>query len=108
MAGWLRKALKRIRELAAEGRFGLTYKALSEAESLGLAPEDVQDVLTRLGASDSEGRVISTTTGEWMYLFRPQVGAQVFYVKLILRDGCVVVSFHHDEDGIHEDEEESG
>ncbi len=93
MAGWLRKVLKRIHGLAAEGRYELTCKAQREAESIGLAPEDVQDVLVRLGTSDSVGRLASRTTGEWMYVFRPHVGAQVLYVKLIVRSGCVVVSF---------------
>ena len=108
MAGWLRKVLNRIHELAAEGRYGLTYKAQWEAESLGLAPEDVRDILIRLGASDSAGRVASRTTGEWMYVFRPEVGAQVLYVKLIVRDGCVVVSFHEDEGGGYEEDRQQG
>ena len=108
MAGWLRKVLKRIHELAAEGGYSLTYKALREAESLGLAPEDVQDVLVRLGASDSAGRVASGTTGEWMYVFKPEVGVRILYVKLIVRDGCIVVSFHEDEGGSYEEDQERG
>jgi hypothetical protein len=39
-----------------------------------------------------------------MYVFKPNVGGILVYVKLILRRGCVVVSFHKDEGG---DEEES-
>jgi hypothetical protein len=32
-----------------------------------------------------------------MYVFKPNVGGIVVYVKLILRRGGVVVSFHEDE-----------
>jgi hypothetical protein len=41
----------------------------------------------------------SAATGEWMYLFKPQVSATILYVKVILRNDCVVISFHEDEDG---------
>jgi hypothetical protein len=77
MPRWLPKVLKRIHELAAEGKYRLTYKAQWEAGKLGLAPEDVQDVLVSLGSSDFAGRVASGTTGEWMYVFKPYVGGQV-------------------------------
>jgi len=103
--GWLVRILKRIHELAAEGRYRLTYKAQWEAASLGFAPEDVQDILGCLGTSDSAGRVASRTTGESMHVFKPCVGGQVLYVKLIVRDGCVVVSFHEDEGGGDEEDE---
>jgi hypothetical protein len=103
--GWLVRILKRIHEFAAESRYRLTYKALWEAESLGFAPEDVRNVLLCLGTSDSAGRVASRTTGEWMYVFKPCVGAEVLYVKLIVRGGCVVVSFHEDEGDAHEEDE---
>ena len=105
MPRWLPRVLKRIHDLAAEGRYRLTYKALWEVGNLGLAPEDVQDVLVSLGPSDSAGRVASGTTGEWMYVFKPYVAGRVLYVKLIVRDGCVVVSFHEDEGESHEEDE---
>jgi hypothetical protein len=31
-------------------------------------------------------------------VFKPQVGGIAMYLKLILRDGCLLVSFHEDED----------
>ena len=34
-----------------------------------------------------------------MYLFKPQLGVAVLYLKLILRGNCVVISFHEDEEG---------
>ena len=58
-------------------------------------------MLTKLTVEDSAGRVASAATGEWMYLFKPQVSETILYVKLILRNKCVVVSFHEDEDASH-------
>jgi len=53
-------------------------------------------------ASASE---IRETTGEWMYVFKPVVGGQNIYVKPLLRQDCLVVSFHEDEGGGHEEDE---
>lgn len=72
---------------------------------MGLSPEGVRDVIAGLGAEDSAGRLVSETTGEWMYVFKPDVGGQIIYVKLVLRGDCVVVSFHEDEGGGHEEDE---
>ena len=104
MPRWLPKVLKRIRELAAAGEVRLTYKAEREALLLGLSPEDVRDVIVGMGARDSGGRLASGTTGEWLYVFKPDVGGQIIYLKLVLREDCVVVSFHEDEGGGHEED----
>lgn len=69
----------------------------------GLDQDDACDVLAHLSAEESAGRLESESTGEWMYLFKPQVSGSVIYVKLILRKDCTVVSFHEDEDGDHEE-----
>jgi hypothetical protein len=105
MPRWLPEVLKRIHELAAAGELRLTHKAQREALTLGLAPEDVRDVVGGLSAADSVGRRASETTGEWMYVFKPDVGGQVIYVKVVLREDCVVVSFHEDQGGGHEEGE---
>jgi hypothetical protein len=99
MPRWLLKVLKRIHEFAAAGEVRLTYKAEREALLLGLSPEDVCDVIAGLGAEGSTRRLASETTGEWMYVFKPDIGGQIIYVKLVLREDCVVVSFHEDEGG---------
>jgi hypothetical protein len=39
-----------------------------------------------------------------MYVFKPRVAETSIYLKLILRDGCLVVSFHEDEDGDGEED----
>jgi hypothetical protein len=65
----------------------------------------VCEVLAELTAEDSAGRMASVATGEWMYRFKPRVFETILYVKVILRNNCVVVSFHEDEDGSNEDGE---
>ena len=34
---------------------------------------------------------------EWMYVFSPSLAGVILYVKVIVRDDCIVVSFHEDE-----------
>ncbi len=79
----------------------MTAKASRELAALeaGLDPEDVRQVLLGLIASDFAGRHRSRTTGEWMYVFKPQIGHETVYLKLILRGECVIVSLHEDEGG---------
>jgi hypothetical protein len=72
---------------------------------LGLSPEDVREVIIGLRARDSAGRLASETTGEWLCVFKPDVGGQIIYLKLVVREDCVVVSFHEDEGGGHEEDE---
>lgn len=102
MTRWFPKILAEVHRSASEGSVLLTLKALRESVSMGLAPEDVRDVIGSLTAADSTGRLRSKSTGEWMHVFKPRVGDEVVYVKLIVREDCVVVSFHEDEGG-HED-----
>lgn len=57
-------------------------------------------------ASEQATRPVSSeASGEWMYVFNPTVGGRRVYVKLVLREDCVLVSFHEDESGGHEEEE---
>jgi hypothetical protein len=67
-------------------------------------PDDACTVLADLKAEDSAGRLASRVTGEWMFVFKPRVAGTLVYVKLILRDDCVVVSFH-EEEGDREEED---
>src|SRR5437016_11511720 len=97
MPDWLTKTLSRIRDLALSRRVWFTLKAIRELAELGLDEEDACDVLTGLTAADSAGRRESATGGEWMYIFKPEIVGTVIYVKLILREDCVVISFHEDE-----------
>jgi hypothetical protein len=60
-------------------------------------------VLASLTVEDCAGRKRSATTGEWMYVFKPNVAGSVLYVKVILRINCVLISFHEDDDGLYEE-----
>lgn len=98
MARWLPRILARIRELAAQRRVRFTQKALHELAGvdLELDEEDACDILASLQSQDSAGRHISETTGEWMYVFKPICGGILLYVKVILRNDCVLISVHED------------
>jgi len=104
---WLPRVLTRIRELAAARKVLFTLKARRELAGLefGLDEEDACDILEKLTAEDSAGRLESEPTGEWMYLFKPSLAGVVLYVKVILRNDCIVVSFHEDEGDGHEEED---
>lgn len=106
MPRWLSKVLTGVRSLAAVRNVRLTLKALREVAGLesGLDEDDACEVLAELTAEDSAGRVESAATGEWLYLLKPQVSGTILYIKLILRNTCVVVSFHEDEDDSDEDD----
>jgi Motility quorum-sensing regulator, toxin of MqsA len=105
MSRWLAAVLTRVHELAHAGELRLTAKAFDELSSLDLAldADDVRDVLLALTADDSVGRLRSAITDEWMYIWKPEVFETVLYVKLIVRDNCVILSFHEDEGGRHEE-----
>ena len=96
-AGSLTTVLNRIKRLVNERKVAFTLKALRELVELDLDPEGACDVLTRLTEADAEGRLRSSKTGEWMYVFKPQIESIVVYIKVIVRQDCVVISFHEDE-----------
>jgi hypothetical protein len=102
---WLPTVLARIRELAAQRRVRFTMKALRglAALDMGLDEEDACDVLANLATSEFDERLRSKKTGEWMYVFKPEVGEVIVYLKVILRNDCVVISFHEEEDQSHEE-----
>ena len=99
MASWLSGVLERIHKLANKGKVRLTVKALAEVRGLGLGlgVSDVVDILTTLSTADSAGRLRSSASSEWLYVFKPTAAETVLYVKVVLRGDCVVVSFHKDE-----------
>jgi hypothetical protein len=105
MPGGLPKLLRRVHELAARRLVSLTLKADRElaALELGLDIEDACDIVAGLAETDFSDRLRSTGNGEWMYVFRPSVAGLVMYVKLVVRETCVVISFHEDE-GVSDEE----
>lgn len=102
---WLPRVLRRIQVLVEERKVVFTLKARRELAALefGLDPEDACELLASLTAEDSAGRIVSAVTGEWLYIFKPELVGAVLYVKLILRLDCIVVSFHADAGGHEED-----
>jgi|SRR5438132_10660784 hypothetical protein len=106
MPRWLRTVLTRTRDLGLARKVLFTLKARRELASLqfGLDEQDACDVLANLAAEDSAGRLKSPATGEWAYVFKPMLAGTVLYVKLILRNDCVVISFHEDEGEGHEED----
>ena len=95
----------RVRALARVGRVRFTNKALLELEATGLSIDDgdAHDVLASLTPNDAAERIRSSVSGESLYVFRPMVAGVPLYIKLALRQTCVVISFHPEED---QDEEE--
>jgi hypothetical protein len=79
-----------------------TFKAVRELAALALDVDDAVDVLRSLSSSDARGRIRSEATSEWMCVFKPTVAETVLYVKVVVRDECIVVSFHRDEED-HDD-----
>lgn len=102
---WLSAALARIRALTARRKVYFTMKALRELAELGIGldEEDACDVLANLTASEFCERLPSKKTGDWMYVFKPEVGGVLVYLKVILRADCVVISFHEEDDQNRED-----
>jgi hypothetical protein len=104
MPRWLPKIVARICELAAARHVAFTLKSRWELATLGLDEEDASDILAKLSVEDFAERLESKATGEWMYVFKPLLGETVLYVKIILRNDCVVISFHEDEGDGHEED----
>ena len=104
MPRWLVSLVRRIHRLAAAGRVRMTLKALRELAllELGLDEQDACEVLAALEVEDFSRRLVSTRTGEWLYVFKPRVGGRSLYVKVVVREDCIVVSFHDEV----EDEED--
>jgi hypothetical protein len=69
-----------------------------------LDESDAGEVLASLSPTESAGRARSTHSGEWMYVFKPQVSAVPLYLKVILRDQCGVISFHAQDESDEEDD----
>lgn len=97
MPTWAPRVCQRARELAVAGKVSFTLKALGEPSAIDLDADDALDVLEHLTSRDADSRLRSQLTDEWMYVFKPQVGELLVYVKVIVRDDCIVVSFHEDE-----------
>ena len=102
----LASVVRRVCALAAQRRVRFTRKALHELASLGLDTQDAYQTLEALRSADFVRRLASAQTGEWLYVFKPNLFGLSIYVKLVLRDGCLVVSFHEDDHADEDGEED--
>lgn len=95
---YLNSILGTIRKMSKEGRVQFTLKALRELASmdLGLDELDVCEILCELKESDFKERKTSSITGEYLYIFSSKMAGMEVYLKVILRNNCVVISFHED------------
>ena len=107
MASLRSSIVTRIRAHAARRNVRYTHKALYECASLGLDAEDILLVLMHLSEEDWSGRIRSKAAAEWMYVLKPNIGETVVHLELILRQACIVISFHEGHDPIdHRDDQE--
>ena len=96
MPRWLPSVLTRIRALASAGRVTFTVKVGPELDALRLRREDAIEILLSLGPGDYPIRLRSTSSDEWLYVFRPAYPGLRLYLKLVIRTDCVVISCHED------------
>lgn len=73
-----------------------------ELAVLSLDADDAVEVLRSLSRIDAACRLRSARAGEWLYVFKPKVGQWIIYLKVAVRDDCIVVSFHENEED-HDD-----
>ena len=99
MPRWAASALAAIRDRVARGQVRFTLKSLTELARLGggLDEADICEILAELAPGDVHARLRSTSTHEWMYVFKPHVGAMILYIKIIVRASCIVISCHDDQ-----------
>lgn len=64
---------------------------------LGLDERDACDLLAALAPTDFVERIESVGTSEWLYVFKRTIAATTLRLKVIVRDDCIVISFHEDE-----------
>lgn len=93
------RILRRTRAEALSRRVRFTQKAIREIAQLPFEfdERDACDVLAGLRPRDFDSRIPAVQTGEDLDVFKPLVLSLRLYVKLLLRDRCVVISFHEDE-----------
>lgn len=99
MPQWLSKVIRRVHRLAHRRAVLMTLKAQRELAmlDLGLDADDACDLLLRLRASEFVQRVVANGTGETLYVFKPRLAGVELYLKLALRQSCVIISLHEDE-----------
>lgn len=87
-------SLRRIRELVAARRLRMTHTARAGANALGLGGDGVLEVLLGLEPSDFyKSMTTYADHTEWQDVYRPMTRYGAVYLKLIVIDDVLVVSF---------------
>ena len=108
MPSWKAVVVAGIKRLARESRIVITEKAKVELLALRaslpsildlpeLDEEDIREVLLDLKQAQLVQRLTSKRTGELLYVFHPEFYGETIYLKLAVRDDCVVISFHEQQ-----------
>lgn len=96
MPRWLGEVLKAVHRNVRRGTVQVTLKALQEMAALepSISPAEACQLLEGLDRASFRRRLRSIRSGEWLYVFRTAWCAERVYIKLLLRSGCTIVSFH--------------
>ena len=88
--------LGRLRRALAAATVVMTRKAAREAaEELDIGQLQVMDVLSELEAGDFDHAAPSTAVaGDLIWVFTPEWGDHVLWIRLAEREHMIVVSFH--------------
>ncbi len=83
-----------------------TWKAYDEMDELGVDEPDALEVLGDLSMGDFVERLrFEQEPFDWLYVFKPVLADLQIYVKVAVRQSCIVISFHEDNfDGDDEGE----
>ena len=63
---------------------------------IGIDETDICEILKNITALDFFEIIKSKITDEWMYVFKITIETTLVYLKLILRDNCIIISCHED------------
>ena len=86
--------LARIKKLAQFGSVEVTVTAMQDAQSFGFELQDIVDVIAALSRDDFYKSMTAYHENQcWHDVYRPKAEAGQLYIKLILQDNVLVVSF---------------
>ena len=86
--------LSRIKELVRQGAVAATGTAIRDAHNLGFDFRDIIDVIASLARKDFYKSMTAYNDSQcWHDVYRPMTDAGQLYIKLILHDDVLVVSF---------------
>ncbi len=86
--------LTRVQALRAEGRLRITRSALKGADDLGLDEKGIADVVAALTAADfCKSMTTYADHRVWQDVYRPNTTVGPVYLKVIVIDDVLVVSF---------------